>query len=273
MFGMSKPAYLIFDVEAVADGQLISRVKYPDETISPEAAIAQFRAEQAAQSPTGSDFIPYTYMLPISIAIAKVSADYQLLDLTVLDSPQFRSHVMTAHFWQGWRHYNHPTLVTFNGRGFDIPLLELAAYRYGISLPDWFNVDAKTYDQARNRYNTHSHLDLMDLLSNFGASRMNGGLNVLANLIGKPGKTGIDGSMVQDLYHQGQVQKINDYCLADVLDTYFVFLRTRVLLGRLTLEQEHTLVEHAKLLLSARQKENPAFAHYLSHWGDWNPPG
>ncbi len=269
---MTKPAYLIFDVAAIADGQLISRVKYPGEQLPPETAIAQFRAEQAANSPTGSDFIPYTYMLPISIAIAKVSSDFQLLDLTVLDAPEFRPHVMTAHFWQGWRHYQRPTLVTFNGRGFDVPLLELAAYRYGISLPDWFNVDAKTYDQARNRYNTFAHLDLMDLLSNFGATRMTGGLNVLANLMGKPGKTGIDGSMVQDMYAQGHVQKINDYCLADVLDTYFVFLRTRVLLGKISLEQEHILVDHAKLLLTARQKENPAFAEYLSHWGDWSAP-
>jgi predicted PolB exonuclease-like 3'-5' exonuclease len=151
-------------------------------------------------------------------------------------------------------------------------VLELAAYRYGLSLPKWFNVDARTYDQSRNRYNTDSHLDLMDLFSNFGASRVTGGLNLLANLIGKPGKTGVDGSQVQGMYDRGEVQEINDYCRSDVLDTYFVFLRTRVLLGMLTLDQEHELVERVKAMLEQQASQSAAYQNYLEHWGDWERP-
>ena len=58
-----------------------------------------------------------------------------MLDLVALDEPQFRPHVITEHFWRGWESYQRPTLVSFNGRTFDIPLLELAAFRYGVSLP------------------------------------------------------------------------------------------------------------------------------------------
>lgn len=262
-------AYLVFDVEAIADGELISRVRYPNDELTAAEAIARYRSELMAE--TGRDVIPTTFMLPISVAVAKVDPDYRLLDVAVLDSPQFRPHVIARHFWQGWLHYGRPTLVSFNGRGYDLPVLELAAFRYGLSLPAWFNVDAKSFEQARNRYNSDAHLDLMDLLSNFGAARMNGGLNLLANLIGKPGKTGVDGSKIQDMYDAEGAERINDYCRCDVLDTYFVFLRTRVLLGKLGLDHEKQVVMDAKQWLLDR-KDHPSYAHYLEHWGDWQPP-
>ncbi len=267
---MADIGWLVFDVEAVADGDLIARLKYPELELSGEDAVARFRAELMAEK--GSDFIPYTYMLPISVAIAKVQTDFRLVDVVVLDDPEFRPSVITNLFWQGWRAYRRPTFVTFNGRGYDLPLMELSAYRYGISLPDWFTVSGRSFEQPRNRYNAQSHLDLMDMLSNFGATRMAGGLNVLANIIGKPGKTGIDGSQVQDVYNSGGVRQINDYCTCDVLDTYFVFLRTRVLTGEITLEQEQSCVAEAKATLESLRDERPAFDHYLTNWGDWQPP-
>lgn len=270
MANKSDVAYLIFDIEAIADGDLIARVKYPRENLTPAEATAKFRAEQFEA--TGKDILPPTYMLPISVAVAKIAPDYRLIDLAVLDDPHFRPHVITRGFWQGWRHYGRPTLVTFNGRGYDLPVLELAAYRYGISLPDWFNVDARAYDQARNRYNAQSHLDLLDLFSNFGASRISGGLNLLANLLGKPGKTDMDGSKVQDLYDAGGVAEVNAYCRCDVLDTYFVFLRSRVLLGKLPLDEEQQIVSDTKEWLKSHSDQEPAYCHYLDHWGDWLPP-
>ena len=110
------------------------------------------------------------------------------------------------------------------------------------------------------------------MLTNFGASRFNGGLNLAANLPGKPGKIEVQGNMVQDLYNDGKLAEINDYCRCDVLDTYFVFLRTSVLLGRITLDQEKELVEHTHEWLLARQDESAAFRTYLEHWGSWNNP-
>lgn len=265
-------SYLIFDVEAVADGDLIARIRYPKETLTPQQATRRFRDEVLAERGDGKDILPTTFMLPISVAVAKVDRHFQLLDVCVLDAPKFRPHVITRNFWNGWTHYGRPTLVSFNGRGYDLPVLELAAYRYGLSVPMWFNVDDKSFEQSRNRYNVNAHMDLLDLLSNFGASRLSGGLNLLANLIGKPGKTGIDGSQVQDMYEAGRAAEINDYCRCDVLDTYFVFLRSRVLLGKLKLEEEKRLVADAKQWLEWRAPDMPAFAQYLSHWGEWQPP-
>jgi predicted PolB exonuclease-like 3'-5' exonuclease len=262
--------YFVFDIESVADGDLIAKVRYPGESLDGRSAIARYRQELVEKS--GSDFIPYTFQIPTSIVIAKVDHEFRLVDLVSLDEPHFRPHEIVRLFWAGWRAYQHPTLVTFNGRTFDVPLLELAAFRYGIGVADWFNLNAKSWDQNRNRYNHQSHMDLYDILTNYGASRFNGGLNLAANLLGKPGKIEVQGNMVQDLFDAGQLAEINDYCQCDVLDTYFVLLRTAVMMGQLSLDEEHTRVEETRQWLETRAPNSSAFQTYLREWGNWENP-
>ncbi len=262
--------YFVFDAESIADGHLVAQIRYPGEELEPIAAIDRYRGELMEKYET--EFIPYTFQIPISIAIAKVNSEFELLDLVTLDEPKYRPHMITENFWRGWHGYGKPTLVTFNGRSFDIPLLELAAFRFGISVPDWFNVQAKSWDQYRNRYNMAAHLDLQEVLTNFGASRLNGGLNLVANLLGKPGKMETQGHMVQEMFDNGQLREINDYCRCDVLDTYFVFLRTAVLQGQLEIEQEQALVEQTRDWLAARTEEFPVYARYLDRWNNWSNP-
>ena len=263
---MAVPAvrYLVFDIESVADSQLVARLRYPGE------AVGRYRAELMAKYE--SDFIPYTYQIPISVAVAKVAADFRLIDLVVLDEPEFRSHVITEYFWRGWEKYGRPTLVSFNGRTFDVPLMELAAFRYGLSVPGWFSVAGKSFEQPRSRYNTQSHIDLCELLTNFGSTRFTGGLNLAANILGKPGKMEVQGDMVQDMYDAGRLAEINDYCRCDVLDTYFVFLRTRVLLGQLALDAEQAMIADTKQWLQEKSEQIGAYRLYLDHWGDWPNP-
>ena len=265
-----KVRYLVFDAESIADGQLISQIRYPGEELEPLEAIDRYRTELLEKFET--EFIPYTFQIPISIAIAKVDADFELIDLVTLDDPEYRPHMITEMFWRGWSAYGKPTLVSFNGRSFDIPLLELAAFRYGISVPDWFSVQLKSWDQYRNRYNVNAHLDLQELLTNFGASRMSGGLNLIANLLGKPGKMGVAGHMVQDMYQKGKVREINDYCRCDVLDTYFVFLRSAVLQGQLTLEREQELIETTRAWLEKNEEKFPVYQRSLPQWSEWTHP-
>lgn len=156
-------SHLIFDVESVADGELISKVRYPGQDYSPADAIATYQDELIETK--GTTFIPHTFQIPIAVVIAKVSADLRLLDLVSLDEPNFRPHIITENFWRGWEAYKFPQWVTFNGRSFDLPLMELAAFRYGISLPKWFRGEG--YKSLRNRFNTSAHLDLQDVLTNF----------------------------------------------------------------------------------------------------------
>ncbi|MGN6136725.1 MAG: 3'-5' exonuclease [Aureliella sp.] len=262
--------YLLFDVESVADGTLIANSRYAGENLTPREAIAKFRQELVISS--GKDFIPYTFHIPVAIVIAKIRPDYSLVEIVSLDQPKHRPHVMTRHFWTGWEGYQRPTWVTFNGRGFDIPLMEQSAFRFGVSVPSWFNVTERSYQQYRNRYNVQSHLDLHEFLTNFGSTWFRGGLNLAAQLLGKPGKMMVQGDMVQDLYAAGKLAEINEYCRCDVLDTYFVFLRTALLMGQITLEREQELVQQTKAMLERDMAKHPAYAQYLEQWGDWQNP-
>ena len=214
-------AFLVFDTESVPDGQLLAKVKYPQQEISPEAAVTQAQAEARALSHSGSDFLPVTFQYPVAACVLRVGADFQPQALKCLDAPQYRPRKIAEDFWKGVNSYRSrpgspAQLVTFNGRGFDLPLLEMAAFRYGINCQS----------HIAQRFRGDGHLDLMDWLTNRGAYRMAGGLNLLSKMLGKPGKTDIQGDMVYQLYLAGKTQEINDYCLADTLDTYFIFLRT-----------------------------------------------
>lgn len=262
--------YLIFDIESAADDALVAQVQYPNEDIPPGEAVRRYRDDLLKKN--DSDFIPYTFQIPVSVAIAKVAGDFALEELVVLDDPLFRPHEITRLFWRGWSYYKQPTLVTFNGRGFDLPLLELAAFRYGIPIPAWFAIRDRSFEQPRNRYNIRAHLDLYDLFTNFGAARFNGGLNLAAHILGKPGKIETRGYMVQDMYEAGKLAEINDYCRCDVLDTYFVFLRSKVLTGELSLEEEQRLVHDTKEWIERQAETRPVYRLYLDNWGDWKNP-
>ncbi len=262
------PAYLIVDTESVPDGVLLAKVKYPGENLDAEAAIAKAQAEAVAASTTGSDFLPATFQVPIAACVIRVGADFALQAITCLDAPQFRPRAIVEQFWGGAATYlkkyrSRIRLVTFNGRGFDLPLLEINAFRYGVTAKEHFGSSRRRFDGW--------HIDLMDWMTNFGASRMVGGLNLLSKLLGKPGKMGVQGDMVYQLFREGKLQEINDYCVFDTLDTYFVFLRTRVLVGELTLEGEQAALERAKTWLEAKAGEMPALNEYLANWGVWEP--
>ncbi len=262
--------YFVFDIESVADPELVANIRYSGESLEPAEAVRRYRAELMEKYQ--SDFIPYTFQIPVSVAVGKVGGDFRLGDVVVLDEPEFRPHVIAENFWRGWEKYRRPTLVSFNGRGFDLPLLELAAFRYGLRVPGWFHPSGKSFDQPRNRYNTKSHVDLCELLTNFGSTRFTGGLNLAANLLGKPGKMDVQGHMVQDMYDAGRLAEINDYCRCDVLDTYFVFLRSRVLLGQLPLKSEQQIIAQTKQWLEQKADEVSAYRLYLEKWGDWANP-
>src|SRR3954469_6384732 len=209
---MPKTGFLVFDTESVPDGELLARVKYPHDQMTPEGAIAKAQAEARELSKDGSDFLPVTFQVPVAVCVLRVAVDYTLQGLACLDAPHFRSAEIVRQFWRGVAHYNRAKLVTFNGRGFDLPLMELAAFDHGCSARDYFY-------NSRNRYHGN-HIDLMDWLSNYGACRIAGGLSMMAQRAagGRPpgcGKLDVAGDQVYQLHKEGRLQEINDYCMFD----------------------------------------------------------
>ena len=131
---------------------------------------------------------------------------------------------MLADFAQ-WLDAKKPTVVTWNGRAFDMPVITSRALRHGISMPWWF-----TDRHTRYRYSTDGHFDVMDFLADFGAAK-NARLDIYAKLVGFPGKMGVDGSQVLPLVHAGKLDEVNTYCLCDVAQTAAIFLRVELLRG------------------------------------------
>jgi predicted PolB exonuclease-like 3'-5' exonuclease len=255
-----RTAFLVVDTESVPDGRLLGQVKYPGDCLSAEDAITKAQDEARQASSTGSDFLPVCFQTPIAVCVVRVASDFSIQNVSCLDAPQFRPAEIVRKFWVGVEMYQRVKLVTFNGRGFDMPLLELAAFRYGLSLRDYCQ-------SSRNRFGGN-HVDLLDWITNFGACRLPGGLNLLAKMLGKPGKTEVSGDQVHRMYREGRLQEINDYCLCDTLDTYFVFLRTRVVTGEITTDQEQELVKTARDYLEGKTGEIPALRAYLDAWSE-----
>ncbi|MFO0815715.1 MAG: 3'-5' exonuclease [Gemmatales bacterium] len=268
-----KAGYLIFDIETIPDGKLIAETKYPELNLTPHEAVIRAQDDARASSSSGSDFLPYTYHLPVAVCVLRVGVDYKLQALVCLDAPLYRPEEIVKAFWKGIQLYK-AKLVSFNGRTFDIPVLELAAFRYGLQIPWHFRGDelglkSQKDRGPRNRY-SDLHFDLYEFFSNYNAHRLAGGLNLLAKLIGIPGKFEMSGANVYSMISQGNYAAVNEYCSFDVLDTYFVFLRTQVLLGKLSLFEETHLRKQAHAWLRAESDKQKHLERYLQNWDSQN---
>ncbi len=221
--------FAVFDIETRVDKRLLNQALCAGEGLSDEDAFQQFRERLRARR-SGGDFFPLSLHIPISIAIGDIGADRVLRSVESLALAGYSEEALAREFWARAERFP-GCLVTFNGRRFDFPVLELAALRYGIAAPAHF---AEGANSPRARYGGERHLDLFDYLTNFGASGpIRGGMNLLLKMIGLPGKMEIDGAQVQELYDQGRLDEIHRYCRNDVVQTYFLFLRVELMRGRI----------------------------------------
>lgn len=143
-----------------------------------------------------------------------------------------------------------PCLVTFNGRGFDLPVIATRCLRYGIPFRHYYHSR-----DVRYRFTADGHLDVMDYIADFGATK-SAKLDVIAKLCGMPGKVGVDGKDVGPLIHAGKIQEVRDYCLCDVAQTAGVFLRLQLVRGEI--DRERYLSGMTSLITAIR--ENPKLA-------------
>jgi len=120
-----------------------------------------------------------------------------------------------------------PCLVTYNGRGFDLPVIATRCLGHGIPLVHYY----RSRD-VRYRFSPEGHLDLMDYVADFGAAKPSR-LDIVAKLCGLPGKVGIEGKNVGPMVHAGKLAEVRSYCLCDVVQTAGVFLRVQLLRGEL----------------------------------------
>jgi len=224
--------YLVFDIETRVDKELVKQIHDPENALTIDQAYDKVRDELLQRSNQQSDFFPIPFHVPIAIATLQADENYRIHALGCLGADRFSEPEMVARFWQIFE--SAETLVTFNGRGFDLPVLETRALRHGLSLPRYFGTAQAKLRYRSSRYSDAYHVDLCDFLSNFGAVYRRGSLDLLAKLIGLPGKYSIEGSDVEYLCRQGRQKEINQYCITDVLQTFLLFLRVELLRGKLS---------------------------------------
>jgi len=231
--------FAIVDIETRIDKALVKSVLHRHEDVTDEEAYERSRVALVARSPGGSDFFPVAFHVPVSVVIGAVDEARVLTCVEVLlAGERYGEEAVVREFWERLEQFR-GTLVTFNGRGFDLPVLELAALRHGCRIPGYFK------GRYRYRYSDEAHYDLYDFLTNCGMYSVRGGFHLLAQLIGLPGKGEVDGSSVQGLWEAGRLADIHAYCRRDVIQTYFLFLRLELMRGRMTPE------EHAAALAGA----------------------
>jgi 3'-5' exonuclease len=242
--------YLVFDIETRVDKELVKLVYDPEESLTLEQAYDVARDQILERSGKQSDFFPIPFHVPIAIATLQADENYRIRSLGCFGTDRFSEVELVARFWQTFE--NVQTLVTFNGRGFDLPVLETRALKYGIPLTRYFGTGQGRSFYRGNRYNDAYHIDLCDYLSNYGAVHPRNSLNVLSKLIGLPGKYTIAGEDVEYLYRQGRLKEINQYCITDVLQTFLLFLRVELLRGKMDKDRYQAAVGAARDDLTQR---------------------
>jgi len=256
---------LVFDIETIPDVAGIRRINdWPAELLDTEVAERAFAARRAK---TGGDFLPLHVHRVVCIScVLRTREGFKVWSLA---APELDEAAIIQRFFDGIEKFS-PQLVSWNGGGFDLPVLHYRAMLHGVSAPRYWEMGEGDYADARDfKWNNYisryhmRHLDLMDLLAMYNG-RANAPLDELAKLFGFPGKLGMDGSKVWDAWQAGQAAEIRDYCETDVVNTYLVYTRFRRLRGELSATDE--AAEHLFVRNHLHTIAAPPWPEFLAAW-------
>lgn len=252
---------LVFDIETIPDVAGLRRVHALPAELA-DADVLEWALQQR-RATTGSEFLPPYLQRVVAIAcVLREGENLRIASVGTAEDPE--SELIRRFFDLIDRHT--PQLVSWNGGGFDLPVLCHRALLHSLTAAkfwDWGDEDREfRFNSYLGRYHTR-HLDLMDVLSLY-QPRNYAGLDAMARLAGLPGKIGLDGAQVQGAFAAGRIDDIRRYCEADVLNTYLLYLRFQLLRGKLSID------EHARELALAREKlsasKEPHWREFLTRW-------
>lgn len=252
---------LVFDIETIPDVSGLRVLHgHPEEATDGDVAEMAFAARRER---TGSDFLPHHLHRVAAISCAFRDDDgFRVRSLGTLEDPESR---IVGDFFRIIEKYT-PQLVSWNGGGFDLPVLHYRAMVNGVAAARYWETGDEDRDFKWNnylsRYHTR-HLDLMDLLALY-TGRANAPLDDLAKLCGFPGKLGVDGSQVWSLFSQGRLPEIRNYCETDVVNTYLVYCRFRRMRGDLSREAYEREMDVVRAALEGI--DAPHWREYLAAW-------
>lgn len=251
---------LVFDIETIPDVEL-GRSLFGIEDLDDAgvAKVMRFRQKQER----GTDFLPLPQHRIVAISVMLRTADeLHLFSVGDPDSPEAE---LVARFYDGIERYV-PQLVSWNGSGFDLPVMHYRAMRHSITAARYWDIGDDDRDFRFNNYLSRfhwRHLDLMDVLAGFQMGARSS-LEQMALLLGFPGKLGMSGAKVWDKFQEGKIDEIRNYCETDVLNTYLVFLRFQLMRGVYDQRRHDEEVERLRDKLSAESA--PHLQEFLAAW-------
>jgi len=254
---------LAFDIETVPDCAGIRRLHDLPESL-PDHEVAEV-AFQRRRTQTGGDFLaPHLHRV---VVVSCVLRDAEGIRIWSIGEPECDERSALQRFFDGIEKLT-PQLVSWNGGGFDLPVLQVRGLLQGVSAPRYWELGDDDrefrYNNYISRYHTR-HIDLMDLMAQY-QPRNNAPLDEVAQLAGLPGKIGIGGAAVWAAYRDGRIAEIRDYCEADCANTYLLWLRFQHMRG------VHSAAQHAKERALLRDylgaQKQPHWREFLARWKD-----
>lgn len=206
------------------------------------------KAQELQKQTSGNEFLPVCFHEIVCISAVMADRFGRFLRVSTMDGENEKEKIEK---FINFINEHHPRLISFNGRGFDLPMIMIRAMRYNIPSPAYFESENLEYNKNkwenyRSRYDGRFHMDLLDHISEFRAV---GGLKLdhLCMVLNLPGKYDVSGDQVLDLYYQGLQDKIDEYCESDVLNTYWLFLKYELLRGKILVQ------DYAEYLLEMKE--------------------
>jgi 3'-5' exonuclease len=251
---------LVFDIETVPDIESGRRL-YDLEEI-PASDVARAMSHLRLQQ-TGRELLPHHLQRIVAISIALRAGN--IFRLWSLGNENSSEAELLQRFYDGIERFN-STMVSWNGCGFDLPVIHYRSLLHGIAAPRyWDTGDADPsfrYNNYLNRFHWR-HIDLMDVLAGYNP-RAFAPLDQLAIMLGLPGKMGMSGGKVWEAFQGGDIMGIRNYCETDVLNTLFIYLRFELMRGQLNANAFQRECQLARDALAAMDR--PHLTEFLSRW-------
>lgn len=251
---------LAFDIETVPDVEFGRRL-HGLAGLSDKQVGYVMQTRQREQ--TGSEFLSLEQHRVVAISVGMRSRDG--FRAWSIGDPDSSESELVRRFFDGIERYT-PTLVSWNGSGFDLPVLHYRALRHGIQAHRYWEMGDEDQSFRWNNYLSRfhwRHVDLMDVLAGFqGRGRVR--LDSMAQLLGLPGKLGMKGEDVWAAYLDGRAADIRNYCETDVLNTYLVYLRFERMRGRLDAAEHERECDLVRDWLGASDKAH--LQEFLAAW-------
>jgi predicted PolB exonuclease-like 3'-5' exonuclease len=252
---------LAFDIETVPDVAAGRRLL--GLTGLGDAEVAEAMFQHRRQQTGGSDFLQHHLHRVVAISCAMKTRD--AFKVWSVGEPGSSEAELLTRFFEGIEKYT-PDLVSWNGSGFDLPVMHYRALFNGVEAARYWEMGEGDQSFKWNNYISRfhwRHLDLMDVLSGFQA-RATAKLDEVAQLCGLPGKLGMDGGQVWPAVRDGRIAAVRDYCETDALNTYLLALRFDRMRGHL--DAAGLAAEERRVREALARDGRPHLVEYLAAW-------